>query len=669
MRPRLLLVACLLAGCGAIPAVAAADETVMVCDVYGNHVAPRPAGVRGIGTSGRCPGNAARAGYTRVHPPGGMAIWTLGNKVVRRGHGVNWTVNLPAGLHLMAVSIPHMYSQGLNDGNGWAGGFTWKGGSGGVTTFNGELNWSSHHTKTSRFTWPSGGSQYFGWHVKCAARHCKNGGHQWISVELLELRARESTRPHLLARGLWQQHAWVRGEWKLQLSGDSPSGLCALSAKLNGKSAGGSVSRRHSVEWHQCSAPPVDELLDTSRFGQGRLPLVITGKDAAGLTVTASRTIEVDNERPTISLAGPTEASTTDGTQYIRVAGAAGPSGVAGIACSLDNAPPRMYPSSNTAIAVRGVGVHHVVCRSENNARNAAGERGTSAPASWTLSIRAPSVSTLTFDRIGSALRCARQHRREQVPGRWSVQRRNGHTERVWTPPSTRTVTVVHCHLRVVHRTVRRNGRWVTTTTLKLPRHVSRGRMKVPFGRPTMVSGWLGTPEGTALGGQRVRVLTAVDNSSLHFTQASIVRTAGNGIWTARLPAGPSRVVVAVYPGARTLEPSYSAPAHLVVPAGVRLHITPRHTHWGNTIKISGVVRGGYTPAKGEIVFLHVGWKGGSAEIGNVYTNGNGRFSTTYTFLRGRGTETYRIWATTGRESDYPYAPGRSNRVRVTVRQ
>ena len=84
----IFVVVCVLAGCGAMPAIASADETVLVCDVYGNHVAPRPSGVPGIATSARCPGNAAPPKYTRLHPPGGLAIWTLGNRTVPRGRGV-----------------------------------------------------------------------------------------------------------------------------------------------------------------------------------------------------------------------------------------------------------------------------------------------------------------------------------------------------------------------------------------------------------------------------------------------------------------------------------------------------------------------------------------------------------------------------------------------------
>lgn len=64
---------------------------------------------------------------------------------------------------------------------------------------------------------------------------------------------------------------------------------------------------------------------------------------------------------------------------------------------------------------------------------------------------------------------------------------------------------------------------------------------------------------------------------------------------------------------------------------------------------------------------LWIGWPGGSTEIGHLYTAGDGSFRSHYTFLRGNGTETYRLWAATAKESDYPYAPGRSRQVAVTV--
>jgi hypothetical protein len=162
-------------------------------------------------------------------------------------------------------------------------------------------------------------------------------------------------------------------------------------------------------------------------------------------------------------------------------------------------------------------------------------------------------------------------------------------------------------------------------------------------------------------------VLTAPANGSQQFKQAAVATTAGDGSWTAQLPPGPSRLVVAQYGGTATVEPALSTAAHIVVPATVSLHVRPRAARWGGRITISGRLKGGYIPPAGEVVVLWIGWPGGSTEIGHLYTRPDGRFASGYTFLRGNGTEIYRLWATTARESDYPYAPGISRRVSVAV--
>jgi hypothetical protein len=165
-----------------------------------------------------------------------------------------------------------------------------------------------------------------------------------------------------------------------------------------------------------------------------------------------------------------------------------------------------------------------------------------------------------------------------------------------------------------------------------------------------------------------VQVLTAPNNGSRQFARIAVVTSAANGTWSARVPPGPSRLVVAAYGGGSTVEPALSTAARLVVPASVALRVRPRATHWGGRIAISGRLKGGYIPPAGELVVLWIGWPGSSTEIGHLYTRRDGRFRSMYTFLRGNGTETYRLWAETARESDYPYAPTRSRSVPVTVR-
>jgi hypothetical protein len=285
----------------------------------------------------------------------------------------------------------------------------------------------------------------------------------------------------------------------------------------------------------------------------------------------------------------------------------------------------------------------------------------------WTLSIRTPTVSAVSFARVADALRCKSTRERVRIPARWVTAYHHGRPVKVKLPAQARTIKVVHCHPRVVRRRVRVHGHWRAVRAVVLPHAVLRSTERVRPGSAATVSGWLGTTAGNALGGQTVRVLAAPDNGMKRFTQVALATTSANGSWTARIPPGPSRLVVAAYGGAPTVEPALSASARLVVPASVSLRIRPRRTHWGGRITIAGRLRGGFIPAGGELVVLWIGWRGGSTEIGHLYTRSKGTFASRYTFLRGNGAETYRLWAATARESAYPFAPGRSRRQPVTV--
>lgn len=644
-----------------------ANEWVMVCDVYGDQVAPQPASAYGIGASTVCPGQDDPQSYTPANPPGGMALWTDANNTISQGTAVHWTVTAPGGFVIDSVYIPHMYSQGIDDSTGWGGGFYWQGGN--VSTFDGESGWSSATTSGPGFTWPSNGTPYFGWQVVCGVSSCSNGGNQWLTVESLELNMQEISGPYLVAPdGLWQTSGWIRGDWTLHFYGDSPSGMCTLSAGLNGEPLSGSSSNRDDAVWHQCDAPAVGATVSTAEYGQGAVPLTIAGIDAADVPVSDTKTVYIDNQTPTVSLSGPTDAPTTAGTQHVTATATAGPSGVAGISCSLDGGPPEWFAAPSVEIPVDGIGAHRVSCYSESNAIDSTGAPATSSVATWNISIREPTASVASFEHVADALRCHAVRERVQLPARWVTAYHNHKPVRVRIPAQTRTVKVERCHARVVRRLVKVDGKWRTVRTVVLPHTVLRTTRRIGHGDSATVSGWLGTSAGVALSDQTVRILAAPDNGRDNFMQAAIATTAANGDWSATLPPGPSRLVVADYEGGSTVEPSESVPVHLVVPASVSLNTRPEMTTWGGRIKLTGAVHGGYVPPAGELIVLWIGWPGGSTEIGHLYTRPDGRFASSYTFLRGNGTETYRLWAQTARESDYPYASATSQRRGVTVR-
>ena len=222
--------------------------------------------------------------------------------------------------------------------------------------------------------------------------------------------------------------------------------------------------------------------------------------------------------------------------------------------------------------------------------------------------------------------------------------------------------------------TVRRHGRLVRVKRTKvvvvvvLPRTVGYSTRSVAYGRGTTVNGWIGTANGTPLAGQPVVVLAAVDNGRSNFKPAVLALTRSDGGWSAQVRLGPSRLLVALYPGSGITAPALSEPVRVVVPAAVELHVQPHSVPWGGTIRIWGRVLGGYIPgARQQLLRLRIGAEGISATVGIPGVRRDGRFSTTWTFHPGVGVVDYWFAVSTLNEADYAYAPGSSPHANVTV--
>ncbi len=615
----------------------------------------------GVTTPFECPpGTPGAAAY-------GMEVFGGGGNVPAGGRAY-WEIDAPHGLVILQVHTEGagMVSDGVDAGMGWGGGFYWAGG--GTGTYSGQIGYSS----------PVLFSPYFGWQIICGWSTCdgidKPGE---ISILGLEIEAGESSGPTVYpaAGSLGASGGWVRGTWPIAFSADGPSGACQLAATLDGVSVSQPVNEpQNQVTWHQCPAGSFDQSFNTASVdSRASVPLVMWARDAAYdfvggfyLSGTSVHDVNIDNDPVSVSLSGPTDAPSTAGTAYVTAAGAAGPSGVSGIGCSLDGAPYRWYPHASTQIPVAGVGDHTVTCYAANNARDAFGHVATSAPQTWSLSVRRPTVSGIGFSKLVDALRCRKVHKR-----------------RVSRHHRSKIVTVTRCQPRIVRRTIvvwttiSRYGKPIrvkrhkTIRVVELPHAVTHDSKRVGHGRATTVNGWLGMPDGTALGGQIVRVLTAPDNGLGDFTQAALATTAPNGSWSARLPAGPTRLVEAMYDGAPTLEPSLSGQARVIVPARVKLiRVLPRRVAWGGTVRIMGQLEGGYLPPGGALVRLRIGFGTAYTTYGvQEHVTGKGRFTTTYTFGLGDPAIHRSYWFQIASlpMGNYPWAPAASGKQFVLV--
>jgi hypothetical protein len=432
-----------------------------------------------------------------------------------------------------------------------------------------------------------------------------------------------------------------------------------------------------STAWQQCPngtnwSPSV------TLSGAGDQQLDFSATSAAGNTSTADETIHVDTTQPTVTLSGPADASSAAGPQYVTATANVGPSGLGSMSCSVDGVPAQSYSSSPAEIPVSGIGMHSVQCTASNRSINEYGQVAVSDPATFSMDIGEPTASGISFSNIIHSLKCKKVPERVKVAAKWVTVRRHRNLVKVHRRAHTERVKVVKCHDRIARRKVavlvkvKRHGKTVMVKRTKVekvvlpPQVVNETTKRVAYGGGTTVSGILATTDGTALGGRTVDVLTAPDNGLEQWTQTAVVTTSPDGAWTTTLPGGPSRLVEATYAGDNSTLPSTSSTIHLVVPAKVNIHISPRSTRWGGTIMISGRVLGGYIPA-GKLLRLRIGVEGVHATVGIPSVRRDGRFRTTWTFSSGRGVVHYWFSVSTLNEADYPYAPASSRRVYVTA--
>jgi hypothetical protein len=619
--------------------------------------------------------------------PGGLEITTPGAPAPN-GAVAGFKVTAPVGIVINGIHVVGPGTANVGDGKGWWGEFYWNGGPGAGGR---SAQISDAFATSGCCSEQNLDSRSVGWFVQCAASpSCVNGVS--LVVSELDLVADEETAPNALptsATGnLWVGNGWVRGKWPASVLMSDPSGVCSSALAL-----GDQVLRpltdqtpdRHV--WQQCSQSQLPATFDTSTIngtlgvGLGQARLTLFARNAAGVAAVPSKTVDIDDSTPTVSLSGPTDAPSTAGVQHVTATAGGSPSGIADIICSVDGGPAEFFPGASAQVPVDGIGQHAVSCVAQNNAVDVAGVHGQSPAARWSLKIGQPTLVGIAFTRL-VGLSCHRSRVRVIVAGHWITITRHGRRTRVKTPATTKVESKVRCRPRTIRRRtvvfvrVRRHGRTVLVKQTKVvrvvvaPHVVANSSQTVAYGRSSAVSGWLGTASGQALGGHLVQVLTAPDNGLQSFTQAATAVTAADGSWTAHLPTGPSRVVEAVYAGDPITEGTSSGQVRVLVPARIRLlRVSPSRVRWGGTVRITGQLLGGYLPARGAVVRLRIGIGRSFQTYGVQRVGGSGRFTTTYTFGAGLPSvhRTYFFQVATLPSGDYPYAPGSSGRRSVAV--
>ena len=542
-------------------------------------------------------------------------------------------------------------------------------------------------------------SRYFGFQAECtSANGCTVSGfnHLVVARNEVTLIAYETNGPTLTPAGpevlvppfqtnLANATGWVRGSFPAGFNASDPSGVCQMTTSVNGTEIASYLDpdQDHS-SYTQCHGTGLPETVDTTQYpnGAGALQLQFSATNAANVTSTSPHSVDVDNVTPSVSISAPGDTASTSGTQTVSVSAAAGPSGVSAIFCSVDGGPTHTYSGSSAAIPVIGLGSHQLQCYARNNAVDSTGDTAASPVSTFDFAIREPSASAITFARIADALQCHTAMHRVKVAGRRHTVTRHGKRVTVRGPATTERRRVRQCHARTVVRTVRvvlrRHGRPVLhhgepvlvkrrVRQVLLPHAVNQPMRRVGHGKATTVNGFVGLADGTALAGQTVDLYSSPNDNAPRFRLMGTVTTDGSGEWTADVPAGPSRLIEASYPGNATTEPATSSSVKLMVPARIDVAISPRVVPWADKIAISGHLVGGWVPHDGVALRLRVPYPGGQSVQEPFRTNAHGAFKFDWSYGSGHGVARYRFTvATTATESDYPWAAAVSRAVAVT---
>ena len=175
-----------------------------------------------------------------------MSVGGPNNGSVPAGTRVGYQTSAPAGIAIVGANVVANTILNLNDGKGWGGGGYWAGGG---------HEWIGGSTGENDGPFSS---SYWGFSMVCGWSTCSN--YAAITLSSIQLIASEGTGPSLAALGsnnLWYQGGnWVwnspGNSWPITLFASDASGVCSMSAWVNGVQMSGPTSLPNTTQWQQC---------------------------------------------------------------------------------------------------------------------------------------------------------------------------------------------------------------------------------------------------------------------------------------------------------------------------------------------------------------------------------------------------------------------------------
>ncbi len=220
------------------------------------------------------------------------------------------------------------------------------------------------------------------------------------------------------------------------------------------------------------------------------------------------------------------------------------------------------------------------------------------------------------------------------------------------------------------------NGMSALVTSMSLSTRVGKGhshkvrneRATIGYGRPVTVLGRLTSTDGSPIANQAI-----VFNGTLRQTGATAqpiatAMTDTGGRFSVTLPAGPSRTLSVVYPGAPGIL-TRTRDVALRVPASATIHAAAASISGSGSVRFNGRLRmlGTTLPPGGKLVDLQAAQGGRWSTVAT--TRATGATGSWHAIARFRGTPgTYPVRLRIRREALFPYELGYSASVPVRVR-
>ena len=283
------------------------------------------------------------------------------------GARVGIQTTAPPGIAINSAFVSPYDIYNLNNGQGWGGGSYYAGGGG---------QWSDGDPDEidSGFS-----SSYWGFQMICGWSSCSNFG--GIYLNSIVLTATENQAPGLIALGnnLWYQGAhdvWnpPGDPWSIALESSDPSGVCSMSAVVNGVTIPGPSAAPNPSVWQQCPDQTwtTGASVDTRDFRGNKRTAVAhaLGHQRGRCDVEPVRDAQ-RRQRPSERLTRDAQRSEPERVgepcgNARRGLAHAGPSGVGSLACSVDGAAAQAYQAGG--VTINGTGVHTASCAATNQA-------------------------------------------------------------------------------------------------------------------------------------------------------------------------------------------------------------------------------------------------------------------------------------------------------------